>query len=243
MARKKAQEEPPNPLGWMVTFSDLVTLLLTFFVLLISMSSMDVKSVQMAFGNFFSGGTGPLDFASQGRLEELARFLEKAEQVPPNVLIQQEEIKETIFEFEDLEYKKLVELVERDITITRENRGLVIRMADYILFHEGGAVIRREYVPILSRLGDFLRVTRRSISVEGHTDDSLLEGQGDSWSWELSLNRALAVMDYFVHEEGIVEERFRVGGFGATRPLVPNDSAKNRAKNRRIEIILYRETY
>ena len=243
MAKKKSSDaaDQPNPLGWMVTFSDLVTLLLTFFVLLISMSSMDAKAIQQSFG-MFSGATGPLDFSGEGQLADLVSIIEKMETVPSSILVDQQAIKDAIFQFDDVDFQKLMELVDKDINISRDERGLVIQMADYILFSEGGSQLRPEFLPILSKLSDFLRMTRQSISVEGHTDSSALEGGNDLWAWELSLERALAVTRYLSQDEGLMPERFRAGGFGPSRPIVPNDTPKNRAKNRRIEIILYNET-
>lgn len=243
MAKKKSSgaADQPNPLGWMTTFSDLVTLLLTFFVLLLTMSSMDVKSIQQAFGLFFTGGSGPLGFAEQGKLEDVARFLESLEQVPPNVLIDQNEIQEAIFKFDDVDFQRLIDLVGQDIQVLRDERGIVIQLGDYILFSEGTAVLRKEYLPLLTRLADVLRSTRYSISVEGHTDTSALDGGTEPWGWQLSLQRGMTVMKYFTEEEGLMPERFRVGGFGASKPIAPNDTPENRARNRRIEIVLYRE--
>jgi len=231
-----------NPMGWMVTFSDLVTLLLTFFVLLISMSSMDVRSIKQAFGLFFTGASGVLNYSTEGQMQDMARFLEKMDTVPAGELLNQQDFKEALFQFEDVEYNRLMSLVDRDINVQLEKRGLVIQLADYILFSEGGAVLRPEYLPILNRIASFLRATHYPISIEGHTDASPLEGPNDAWAWELSLERALAVLAYFTDEEGLLMERFRVAGYGASKPIVPNDTPRNRARNRRIEIILYKET-
>ncbi|MEW5724261.1 MAG: flagellar motor protein MotB [Thermodesulfobacteriota bacterium] len=243
MARKKSSaSDQMNPLMWMVTFSDLVNLLLTFFVLLVSMASMDVKAMSQAFGHIFEGGSGPLDFADQGQMEKVSRLLESLEEVPASVLLSQEDLKRTIFESQEAEFTQMMDLLDRDITVFQDERGLVIRMADYILFQEGDSVLRLDYLPVLSRLANVLRMTRRPISIEGHTDDTVLEGGGGSFGWELSLNRAMAVMKYFTEEEGLLEESFRVAGYGASKPIAPNDGPVNRAKNRRIEIVLYRET-
>ena len=243
MARKKSSggDSSPNPLGWMVTFSDLVTLLLTFFVLLISMSSMDAKAIQQSFG-MFSGATGPLSFSGEGQLSELVSIIDKMETVPSSILVDQQAIKDVIFQFDDVDFQKLMQMVDKDIHFFKDERGLVIQLADYILFTEGGSQLRSEYLPILTKLADFLRMSHQSISVEGHTDSSALEGGTDLWAWELSLDRALAVTRYLTQDEGLMPERFRAGGFGPSRPVAPNDSAQNRAKNRRIEIILYKET-
>ena len=240
--KKKDVTDPPNPLGWMVTFSDLVTLLLTFFVLLISMSSMDVKSMEQAFGVFFSGGSGVLEFAESGQLEDLAKMVSTLDQPPGSVSINLQDLKEAVFQFEDQEFQSLMALADQDVTILEEERGLVVRLTEGILFTEGGAEIQREYAPILSKIANLLRVSRRPISVEGHTGRSVLEGADQTWAWELSLERALAVMRFFVDEEGVAEDRFRVGGFGPSQPLPGTDwnDPESAAKNRRIEIVLYR---
>lgn len=242
MARKKESEAStqPNPLGWMVTFSDLVTLLLTFFVLLIAMSSMDVKALKDAFG-LFSGGSGPLAFSQEGKMEQLTQLIARVQEVPSKILLDQQEIKEMIFQFQDVDYQKLLELVDRDITVSPEQRGLVIQMADYILFYQGGSELRREYLPLLSRLAVVLRGMPFPVSIEGHTDTSEAEGGREARAWRLSLDRAMAVLKYFVDDEGLLPERFRVGGYGPSKPLFPNTTPQNRAKNRRIEIVIHKE--
>lgn len=243
MARKKGENagEQLNPLGWMVTFSDLVTLLLTFFVLLISMSSMDVKTIRQAFGLFFTGGSGPLEFTREGQLEDLGKILERLEQLPSKALMEQQKLKEMIFKFDDTAYARLLELLKDEVEVEATEGGLAIRMSNYILFNKGSAELKKENLPLLHRLAEALRVTQYPISVEGHTDASLKEGGTEAAAWELSLERALAVMKYFTVEEGMRPDRFRVGGLGPSQPLVPNDSAQNRARNRRIEVVLYKE--
>jgi chemotaxis protein MotB len=243
MARKKNSNASaqPNPLGWMVTFSDLVTLLLTFFVLLISMSSMDVKAIQQSFG-LFSGASGLLEFTKSGKLPDLANIIDQIVEVPADVLIDQQALKDQIFHFDDAELQKMMSLVDQDIEVVTDERGLVIRIGDYILFTEGGAELRPQSLFILSRLADVLGSATQQISVEGHTDASPLEGGYKPWAWELSLERAIAVLEYFTKDRGLLPDRFRVGGFGPSQPLAPNDTAVNRARNRRIEIVLYKET-
>ena len=241
MAEKKSQNgaaDAPNPLGWMVTFSDLVTLLLTFFVLLVSMQSMDVKAIEQAFG-MFSGGSGPLNFADSGRLSKFQILMEQIDVIPPSQL-NMEQIKVELFDFQDVEFQKMMDIVDRDIRIIKDDRGLVIQLADYILFNEGGSELRPEFLPVLSRVSDLLRATRRPVSVEGHTGASVLEGGAEAWAWQLSLDRAIAVTQFFVKDEGLLEERFRVGGFGTSRPIAKDNTPEEQAKNRRIEIIIYK---
>lgn len=241
-ARKASSESQPiNPLGWMVTFSDLITLLLTFFVLLISMSSMDAKSVEQSFG-MFTGGSGVLEFTESGKINDLGKLLDSVLDVPPELLSQQDNLKDLIFQFDDPELQKMMDLVSQDVEVLRDERGLVVRISDYILFQEGGATLRAQSLFILSRLADVLRSARQPISIEGHTDASTLEGGETPWAFELSLERAIAVLEYFTRDKSLLPERFRVGGMGPTMPIAPNDTPDNRARNRRIEIILYKDT-
>ena len=270
-ARKKSSDNGGqiNPLGWMVTFSDLITLLLTFFVLLISMSSMDVKAMQNAFGLFFSGGSGALNYSDKGQITSMEEIKQVLEKMPTNLQDENEGIKNAIFDISALDMQSLLDLTDRDaasvinpeesltesedyrfkmekaaqddISVLQKDGNVIIRMNAEILFNEGGAELKREYFPILSRLGGFLRAVRQSISVEGHTDGSPLEGGNDFWAYELSLDRAISVLKYLTEEEGLPDERFRVGGFGPSRPAQQGDSPQARAKNRRVEIILYKE--
>ncbi|MFH1139696.1 MAG: flagellar motor protein MotB [Pseudomonadota bacterium] len=261
--------EQINPLGWMVTFSDLITLLLTFFVLLISMSSMDVKSMQNAFGMFFTGGSGPLYYSDQGQIASPEDLKQVLESMPKNLSDENEGIKNSIFDLNSMDLQSLMELTENqaasvinpevaitegddyrfklekavkeDVSVLREDGNVIIRMNASILFNEGGAELKREFIPVLGRLGTFLRSVRQSVSIEGHTDGSPLEGGEDFWAYELSLDRAISVLKYFTNDEGIPEERFRVGGFGPARPAEKGDAPQAGAKNRRVEIILYKE--
>ncbi|MBU2550741.1 MAG: flagellar motor protein MotB [Proteobacteria bacterium] len=237
--KKESAASQINPLGYMTTFSDLVTLLMTFFVLMITMSSMDNKAIKEAFG-LFTGGSGPLAFTQDAKLQALSQIIDRSENIPSKMLLSQSEIKETVFQFQDVDYQKLMELVDRDITVTIDERGMVIQMADYILFEEGSAKLKMEYLPILNRLALVLRGMRYPISIEGHTSTGEIENPKDPQGWMLSLDRAIAVLEYFTTQEGLLEESFRVAGYGPSKPLYPNDTVENQARNRRIEIVLYK---
>ncbi|MBW2087150.1 MAG: hypothetical protein JRI54_14165, partial [Deltaproteobacteria bacterium] len=128
MARKKSSEDPSakvNPLGWMVTFSDLITLLLTFFVLLITMSSMDVKTVRQAF-EAFTGGSGPFEFGKKGKMEDLAQIISLINRASPQTLLENINIKEVIFKFDEAGYQRLMKLLEKDIKVRVTEKGLAI---------------------------------------------------------------------------------------------------------------------
>jgi chemotaxis protein MotB len=224
----------------MVTFSDLITLLLTFFVLLISMSSMDVQTVRRSFG-MFSGAIGPMSFPESGRLKEVADILNQIQPVPSNVTIDRNRIKELLFDFEGSDFQNLAGEIEDQVEVFQDERGLVVQLADSILFEPGQSRLKLEYTPALSRVADMLRLTRRPVSIEGHTDRSAAEGGLSVDAWDLSLTRAISVLNFFIYDEGLFEDRFRVGGFGPSRPVAPGDAAGDRSQNRRIEIIIYKD--
>jgi chemotaxis protein MotB len=240
--KKKKSGSQFNPLGWMVTFSDLVTLLLTFFVLLISMSSMDQKTVREAFG-LFSGGSGPLALAASGKLTELATIIEHTKLVPLTKLMENKRVKDIIFEFDDPTYDRIMALLDKDIKVTVSEKGVAIELANYILFNEGDSELRLENLPILHRLAEILRSIRYSASIEGHTDGSEAEGGTTELAWRLSLARAMSVLEYFIEDEGLFPDRFRVGGLGPSKPLYDEDYSVNKSKNRRIVIVIYKEQF
>jgi len=242
MARKKSVDDSPiNPLGYMVTFSDLITLLLTFFVLLICMSSMDSKVLKTAFG-VFTGSSGPLSYAERGQLEDLLSVLDQAGRVEPSRLMENKRIEEEVFHFDDAGYQQIMDLFKDDIHVKPTEYGVAIELAGYILFGEGEAIIRPENLPLINRLAEVIRaVGHFPVSIECHTDGSPAEGGQGEAAWQLSLARAIAVLEYFTQNAGLAPERFRVGGYGPSKPIYPEDTPEDRAKNRRVEIILYRE--
>jgi len=241
MAQKKSDnQEPINPLGWMTTFSDLITLLLTFFVLLISMSSMDTVAVQEAFG-FFNAGTGPLNTGSQGRMEDLISVINSQGDPTPQILMENKRLKDMIFEFNEPGYQRIIEILDDEISVKVDEKGLAIQLSNFILFNEGEAAIRLENVPLLVRLAEVFRaVSPYPISIEGHTDGSAAEGGATEKAWHLSLARAITIAEYFINDEGLAPSRFRVGGYGPSKPVYTGPVAKNQAKNRRIEILIYK---
>lgn len=243
MPRKKKEAEPVNPLGWMVTFSDLVTLLLTFFVLLISMSSMDVKSVQEAFG-LFTEGSGVLEYTSQGSLEDIMTIIPDSSRATIHSLLENKRVKEEIFHFDDASYQRIVDLLDKDIKLKPVQDGIAIQLSNFILFDEGEADLRLENLPILHKIAAVLRSAHRyPVSIDGHTDGSAAEGGNTDFAWQLSLARAIRLLEYFTIDEGIAPDRFRVGGFGPTKKIHLGDTREEISKNRRIEIILYRAKF
>jgi chemotaxis protein MotB len=230
-------EEPVNTLAWMMTFSDLVMLLLTFFVLLLTMSSMDKKKLKDLFTNF-SGSTGVLEFAGYGKIKDLATFMHEYHTTDGMLVINQELLRDIILpEEEKKELEKKVD-AELQVIISDDARGIVLSFQEEILFDPGKELPKPSVFPILNRIAAAIKTTPNPILIMGHTDSSPIhKTKGYDSNWALSAYRGLAVLSYFINTHHIPPARFSVGGYGSSRPLGPNDTPAARTKNRRVEII------
>lgn len=233
MAKLIKEDECPEGLpGWLATFGDLMSLLLTFFVLLLSFSSMEEIKFQKAMGSL-RGSLGVFD--SEPELSQPIRVLMP---MVRGSVAQSQNIRKSA---EELEKTLSDEGFEGDITLEGTASGLVIRIQAPVLYDVGRAVLKPTIMNALDKIGDLLRLLPNEIVVQGHTDDRPIVRATDYASnWELSFQRAVNVVRYLITEGNIHGRRLSAEGYGEHRPLVPNDTPENRARNRRVEIhILY----
>lgn len=257
--KTKGETSTLDSSSWMVTFSDLLTLMLTFFVLLLTMSSMDNKRLREAFG-FFAGTAGGLEEEGKGIADGVATPYDVRypgmHVVPPGALLSEglPEIRMAWAKDSDkaVQFKKVrVSDIEKGlrkglkgfglrkgVEITREGGDLVIRFSEGVLFKIGEARIGFQGTMVLEKCGEILAKATNRVRIEGHTDDIPIRGGKYSTNWELSTARAVNVLRFFTESLGLDPERFSAMGYGKYKPLVPNTSPKNRAKNRRAEIVI-----
>jgi chemotaxis protein MotB len=235
MARKETNVtfvKLPDRLGWLITFSDMVTLLLTFFVMIIAMSSMDSKALKDAFG-FFSSVAGPLQYPREHQVRVTEPMVKMTQEV---IELKRQELTRTlVLAMKELGRDVPAEGEEAEVQVT--GRGLSIRVSGDVLFHEGSSRVRKDAEPVLRAIAGTIRDVDATIAVEGHTDNV---GSRRA-NWYLSLQRANGVADFFVYGLGMGMERFCVAGYGQKRPVATNDTATGREKNRRVEIILLKD--
>jgi chemotaxis protein MotB len=223
MARKKsAPPQPPTSPGWMTTFGDLMSLLLVFFILLVSFSTMEIVKFRMAMGSL-RGGEGVLE---------------------PNTGLAA--VKETPISPESEEFEAaLSELVEKleELQLTEQVRvywdksGVRFVLQDEVLFPPGRAEIQPRYLEVLELIVGVVRTLRiEELQVEGHTDDTPIRTERYPTNWELSTARAVTVLRYLQALDVVPPRRLVAHGYGEYRPYVPNDTPANKAKNRRVEI-------
>lgn len=235
MARKKRQEESGGGAPkWLTTYSDLVTLLLCFFVLLFSFSSVDAEKFREIM-NSFQGGSGVLSGGTS--LETPVITIEDDLDV-------EEELRSLLSDLN--EYVETLGLGE-EIIIQVEERGIVVRFMDNVFFDSGSAEVKPESFNILKTVAELLNreeFAKRQIKVEGHTDsDPILRSAKFPSNWELSSARATNVLRYLVETEKMDGGRISASAYSYYRPIVPNDTAENKSKNRRVDVIILKDIY
>ncbi|HPD97501.1 MAG TPA: flagellar motor protein MotB [Synergistales bacterium] len=232
--RKKRPAEQEKSGNWLTTYGDMVTLILTFFVLLYSFSTLDViKFQKMIFS--FRGAIGVID---GGRTfeEDKAVFSGRtmtdsgqSRKQTPDILKVAQKIQAIIRD----------EGLEKEVTVTVDQRGVVVSIAEGLLFATGQYELSRGGESILLILGMILEEIDNELSIEGHTDSvPLNRGGAVSDNWALSSLRAARIAAFFEGRTGISSRRIRAVGFGSTKPIMPNDSDRHRQMNRRADIVI-----
>ncbi len=236
-ARKK-KCPPEGAADWLLTYGDMVTLLLTFFVLLYTTAEVDGYRLQLVLAAF--PGLGNLEGGvtlSEGRLAELGNTIESLPSVQRGRALD-EARRQAVSIFEP-------EVRSNEVRITQDERGLVVSLASDAFFETASADLNieasREVFIKLSELLQSDAVGDRKFRIEGHTDD-IPTAPGGPWetNWELSTARSLSVLR-LLRDYGVPEERFQVMGVADTVPLVSNDTAEGRAYNRRVDVIILTE--
>jgi chemotaxis protein MotB len=228
-ARKKKDEESRGAPAYMTTWGDMCTLLLCFFVMLLAMSTIDPAKFQVAASSFQNAFSGVLESFPTILIAEnvLQPRMGGDEQNKKLALEAMMRIREAVKK-EDLEDAIKVKVTEK---------GIAIKVRDPVGFDVGEADLKPRFRDLLYEIGEIIAKKPDSqIRVEGHTDDTPIRTRRFPSNWELSAARALKVVRFFYEKCNIDPARLSAVGYGEYRPLVPNDSPENRAKNRRIKV-------
>lgn len=255
MARKREPESGGGTPQWMTTYSDLVTLLLTFFILLFSLSTIDQNKFKEIAASLsytmlnLKGTDSILDSSSNSIIafdytkyesEEAAakrkeKYIEDAEEMVVNAekKLADKELDEAKNDIRDtIEEQGISDKVQ----IVEEKDFLLIRLDQEVFFDSGSADILSNGKTVLSSLALSLREIRNEIMVSGHTDNVPMVNKRYETNWELSTARATNVVRYFVEDENLDPLLFTATGNGEYRPVGDNNTPDGRQKNRRIEI-------
>jgi chemotaxis protein MotB len=246
--RKNHGGSHDNHERWLITYADLITLLMIFFVVMYAMSSIDKAkfdslSVSLNKALHPSNKVQIDSMGNTGIISKSAKDGEK-ESTDPNK--SPEELKRELEQqrLDDLK-KKVEQFIQENnlagqLNVIDTNRGVQITLNDTALFESGSAELKQEATRILGGLAPFLKIVPNEIAVEGHTDNVPINSARFPSNWELSAARAINVL-HDLEQEGIPAERMHAVGFADTLPLAPNDTVENRAANRRVNLIVIRE--
>ncbi len=235
---RRKRKQPEGAADWLLTYGDMVTLLLTFFVLLFTTATIDghqLRLILAAFpglGNYTGGNT-----LEAGPLAELGNTIMSLPSMERGRALSQAR-REAVSIFEP-------EIRSNRVRITEDERGLVISLASDAFFASGSARVNieqtRDMLRNLARLLSAEEFSHRRFRLEGHTDD-IPVGSDLPWpsNWELASDRAAAVLRVLV-SYGVDQQQFQLMSRGEFAPLVDNATAEGRAYNRRVDVIILTE--
>lgn len=266
MARQKKEEAPKGSPAWMATFSDLMNLLLCFFVLLFSMSTVDaekfemvIASLQSSFSILPSGGAsigdGQMISSGVSQLQELDIYY--------NELANSENSEDTDNSSSDVtesyeaqalaESEQMAEQVQNlvaqygiqdDVEIDFNAEYVLLNMNGAILFESGKSEIKTEAYPLMDKIGKILdNYQDNMIEIEGHTDNVPIHSSKYEDNNVLSMYRALYVADYLRDVTSLKDSHIKSSGRGDYVPIADNSTPEGRARNRRVEIKIYNSYY
>ena len=226
-SRSAAEQGPPpppepkasgggelDPDAWMVTFSDLLTLLMTFFVLIFASQDPSEDKIQQAFGQ--RGGVFGLYRKS---------FLDQV------IISPRQDVSEDKLEV------FLEDVGSVDIEVKQEEQGLVVTLPADAYFEPNSTALNARAIKRVGQLAEFLSITKHQIQVVGHTDNQETGVPVHASPWDLSIARANSVMQRLINSK-IPEDRLSLVGYGPSRPRFTNVSRKGRSRNRRVEILI-----
>ncbi|MGD9172698.1 MAG: flagellar motor protein MotB [Desulfobacterales bacterium] len=238
--KNKSGDEGSNSTGWLTTFNDLVTLLMVFFVLLFTMSSVDAKkmkdfqyALQSGLGILEAGRRVNISIKTTQSVEDMSHINTQPEGITTSKNYRMTGL------LNDATFKSLE--ADFNIQVTRTEQGIRLSFADQFLFDFGKADISHAGHTLLNHVAGAIQKVPGAVRVEGHTDNIPIKTTRFPSNWELSVARAVNVVKYFVEVGKIAPRRLSAVGYGESRPLVDNDTAANRMKNRRVEILLLTE--
>lgn len=234
---KKCPECKAGAPEWMLTYGDLVTLLMCFFVLLFAMSTVDAAKFESLLVSF-QGSSGILPGGtslSDGKMP----FNGMPEQA---VSKNNSPSSESTAQLKNEVEKKLEEQnLDKEVEVSVEARGLIIRFPDNILYDSGSADLKQNSRKVLAAISNILKskeFSNRVIRVEGHTDNVPISTVNFPSNWELSTTRATNVVKYFIRVGGVQPIRLTAAGYGEYHPIASNKTKEGKAKNRRVDIVI-----
>lgn len=248
MAGKRRKVEPPAEEGapaWMNTYGDMVTLVLTFFVLLFSFSTIDAKKWEEIV-NSFSGtrivAIAPLD---PGEVPPYNNETENEAGNDNEISVSAGNIEEQKEAFDQLYAQIRQHIIENkletQLNVTKNEYVITLRITDTALFDSGKDVIKPGAKPMLQEISKIINAhddVIKKITIEGHTDNVPISSARFRDNWDLSSCRAGSALQFVKSVSDIDSAKFAICGYGEYRPVAPNDTKEGQAKNRRVDFVI-----
>ena len=249
---KKYHEEPEkeeNAERWLLTYSDLITLLLIFFIIMYTMAKMDnqkFEAVKESLAGALKTGQQNIKPGKTGILENMPVPKDVGKDAAKEAVKQEQ----TKLQQMEVQINGLVEKynLQGYITVTLEERGLDIEIRNelnnIILFNSGSASLNPPAQEIILKIGGLLNdLPDNFIHVEGHTDNKPIHNKTFDTNWDLANTRASTVTKVLISRCGVNPKRLSTVGYGEYKPVASNDSEEGRAKNRRVSIVIIKQQY
>lgn len=242
MKRRREEQKKQNHERWLITYADLITLLMVFFVVLYALSSVNARKYQalaQSLSTTMGGGQSVLSEPGASLAPGLSgpsweKGMEAKEQ---EELSELERIKNELQAYIDQSG------LNGKVTVNMEERGVVVSFQDVALFPLGSAELSPDAKETIGKIGLILMKTSQYIRVEGHTDNLPIKTSVYPSNWELSVARATSVVQELIHSLNFAPYRLSATGYGEFRPRAPNDSDAQRQQNRRVDIVVLKSKY
>ncbi|MDR1322607.1 MAG: flagellar motor protein MotB [Gracilibacteraceae bacterium] len=232
MAKKKQSEpEKDNAERWLLTYSDMITLLLALFIMLYAMSTIDAQKyaqIARSIAGAFEGGSGDLPDVGDGPAGESPSIDGEDPEQPA--------------EFSDL-YERLTSEVAANelsdlVDVLQKDDSIIVRFKDSVLFFADSPQMRPEGQVVLTKIGTILAdmsVAIGHVRIEGHTADTGMENVS---AFDLSAQRATTVLAFIVVEDRFPQAKASIAGYSHYVPIAENATEEGRARNRRVELLI-----
>ncbi|TFW25045.1 flagellar motor protein MotD [Duganella callida] len=234
-ARRKFDDEPENHERWLISYSDFITLLFAFFVVMYAISSVNIGKYKV-----FSDALGDA-FGGQGAATPVNTQVQNLPIPNPGLkrrteLLRRE--KEHMTKLAQDLLSTLAPLVkEGKVRVTQNSRGVSVEINASVLFDPGDASLTNESTEALRAVASLLKADGHKVQVEGHTDNQPIRNRLFPSNWELSSVRASSVVRLFI-DAGVAPERLTAVGFSSNVPVASNETPEGRARNRRVAVTI-----
>lgn len=233
--RNHGEEAHENAERWLLTYADMITLLMVLFVVMYAISNTDLRkftvlaqSFSAAFNTDVFQGQQALTVTDGQQTSQGPTMFDAGQGV---IATDYRSVTAFVADY------AIANGLANEVSVDRVPEGIAIRINEALLFSSGRARLDARALEIATKIASIIAPLPNNIRVEGHTDDQPPTGPFYVDNWELSTARAVVVLDA-LRDHGIAPERLAAAGYAGYQPLVPNTTDANRARNRRVDILI-----